>query len=498
MVRIDDNPYRILGVFTNASLKEITANKAKIARYANVGESVSFEADKDDMLPPVVRTEETVDKAFSNLTLPEEKLKHAFFWFTEGNDETWSSLMNHAVMAFIQEDDATAVNRIMSVIHNGDMRKDFVVSVCGDTFQISENVLTRMFMDALLEREGPIIVYRLIKENDAVEADVSYLRERIMEAPVNRIKSEIDKAKKVDPKDNEGSYAAGVALMNDTKADLELLKELRVEGDSMYQMQVDSLANQILQCAINYYNGDPKTQYLRVENSEKLLNYATSIAEGAALKERCRQNMEMLIDNKKHFAISSQHKSIFALLEKYDAQPRTIDEAIQLIKDCTPFLEEIKKIFGDNDPMYLSYSTLVAKKALVSMMKEGTNAYKKDDSGQRNVPRIKEALKAQWRGTLYLEQMDLERAFADTNLKNYKKGLIDMTKIYQGFDPNEPNRLFGELIQIKEERPSNQSDVPQNEPLTEEGEEDQRYRKVMIIGIVVAVVVGTLLSMVLF
>lgn len=296
-------------------------------------------------------------------------------------------------------------------------------------------------------------------------------------APVNHIKTEIEKAKKVDPKDNEGSLAAGMALMNDTKADLELLKELRVEGDSIYQTLVDSLAKQILQCAINYYNGDGSTQYLRVDNAEKLLNYASGIAEGSELKERCRKNMEVMANNKKHFAISANHKSLLAIQEKFKEQPRTNAEAIQLIQDCAPDLEAIKNILGADDPMYLSYSTLVAKNALITMMKEGTNAYKKDASGNRDIPRIKEALKAQWRGVSCLESMDLEAEFADTSLKNYKKGLVDMATIY---------------------KTPKQETVQQEKPLMEEEAEDQHLRKMMIIGIVVAVVAGILISMVIF
>ena len=95
--------------------------------------------------------------------------------------------------------------------------------------------------------------------------------------------------------------------------------------------------------------------------------------------------------------------------------------------------------------------------------------------------------------------MDLEAEFADTSLKNYKKGLVDMATIYKGYDPKDPNRLFGELIQEtpKQETPKIET-VQQEKPLAEEEVENQRLRKMMIVGIVVAVVVGILISMVIF
>ena len=89
------NPFRILGVFSNASLKEITANKTKLARYASVGKSVSFDADMNGLLPPVTRTTESVEKAFADLSLSQDKLKHAMLWFmkcTSYDEDAFSKL----------------------------------------------------------------------------------------------------------------------------------------------------------------------------------------------------------------------------------------------------------------------------------------------------------------------------------------------------------------------------------------------------------------------
>ena len=62
MNAIAHNPYRILGVFANASLREITANKTKLSRYASVGRSVSFDADLDGVLSPVDRSESNIER----------------------------------------------------------------------------------------------------------------------------------------------------------------------------------------------------------------------------------------------------------------------------------------------------------------------------------------------------------------------------------------------------------------------------------------------------
>ena len=136
MDRITNNPYRILGVFSNATIMEITANKTKRARFASVGKSVALDADMDSVLPPVDRSETSIEKAFADLSLPKDKLKHALFWFVKdtnfdemalghlnagdmgkakeilGKKETWSSLINLGVLAMVQGDYDTAVNHI--------------------------------------------------------------------------------------------------------------------------------------------------------------------------------------------------------------------------------------------------------------------------------------------------------------------------------------------------------------------------------------------------
>ena len=163
MENIVNNPYRILGVFSNASLKDITANKTKLARYASVGKSVSFDADLNSLLPPVERTEASVEKAFADLSLPQDKLKYALFWFVKDNTidemalghlnagnsdkaeelfekrENWSGLHNAGVLALIKGDDGKAISCLTKVIHISEYRLALVNAVCGDTYQIEES-----------------------------------------------------------------------------------------------------------------------------------------------------------------------------------------------------------------------------------------------------------------------------------------------------------------------------------------------------------------------
>lgn len=481
---IEKNPYRILGVFSNASLKEITANKTKLARYASVGKTLSFEADMDGVLPAVQRTEESVEKAFDDLSLPIDRLEHAFFWFAKGNSideialghinggniekavelldkkETWSSLLNRGVLAFIQEDDGLGIQKVAKVIHNvgGDYLRDFVASVCGDTFQITEKEVAHAFMDALLKRGDPVNIYCLVKANDAVAEDVYYLRKQIMEAPVNRIKAEIVKAKKICSRNAVEGYVAGKELMEDTKTDLELLKALREDNDPTYVMIADSLADQILQCGIDYANFYNSHGYYK-NNAEpndvcdrniELCSYALGIAEGLHEKERCQRNVNQSLKNKSSLApreLSPIYKGIKKIWDEYNDKPQTIAGAVQLIKDCTPMLVAVK---GMDEFRYHNWSTGVATKATCTLLQVVNEACTADDSGKHDIPRMKETVKEAWQAMQYLEQLDVDENGAEKR-KECKEILTKWIGYLDHYDSNYSACLFVDTQQNKQE-----------------------------------------------
>ena len=77
------NPFRILGVYANASIKDIKANEAKAKAFLNVGRDVTYPCDFNQLLSPIQRTAGMMASANSQLTLPNEKIKHALFWFVK-------------------------------------------------------------------------------------------------------------------------------------------------------------------------------------------------------------------------------------------------------------------------------------------------------------------------------------------------------------------------------------------------------------------------------
>ena len=82
-VKISNNPFRLLGVYANASIRDIKSNEAKANAFLAVGKDVSYPCDFNAFLSPIQRTREVLLSANSQLTLPNEKIRHALFWFVK-------------------------------------------------------------------------------------------------------------------------------------------------------------------------------------------------------------------------------------------------------------------------------------------------------------------------------------------------------------------------------------------------------------------------------
>ncbi|MDE0562024.1 hypothetical protein OU792_18660, partial [Algoriphagus sp. NF] len=80
MELIKNNPYRIAGILANATTKELEKQKGKIKAYTKVGKEIKSDFDFQ-ILGSIDRTEDSVNKAFSNIEQNQDRVNYALFWF---------------------------------------------------------------------------------------------------------------------------------------------------------------------------------------------------------------------------------------------------------------------------------------------------------------------------------------------------------------------------------------------------------------------------------
>ncbi len=455
---IRGNPYRFLGIYSNSPTKERVANSNRLKAFLKVGKTVDFLSDLSNLIPAPTRTIEELEQVGNSINLPKDQLKHALFWFIndssidaialeylqKGNSEkalelfekkeSFSSLINAGVLAFIQAKNGKAIASISKVIHNEEFRLSFVEKVCGSAFQISEEELSKIFIDELLNGIAIKQLMQLFEEYGTSEEDDNYLKEKAINEPIAAINNAILEARNVSKDNANIQYNAGVKLMTSTKSAIIEVKSLLGINDVKYQMLADNLAKQILQCGINYYNYADEEEEIEIDKAYKLQNYALSIAVGNLTKDRCKENVDILKKKKAELppiAVKEYDKVIRAELLKYQTLPNLIKYAIDLIKKCAPHLMSIKEELGSTNSYYLELSTLIVKAALYKIIKEFNSVNNKDIQikllldREGTIRKVRSVFTEAWTATLYMDKLDMKPDFRRDRYAQNRSSLQD-------------------------------------------------------------------------
>ena len=443
--KLVSNPFRILGVYSNARPAEIVSNCDDMEAYLSIGQSVSFDLDLNNIMPEVERSVDSVSIAKKQINLPLDKLKYALFWFVKDSSSThalnylkngdfananavfeiedaFSTCINQAVMAMLQEDLGTAISYTTDMIHNDELRNSFVSAICGSTFLISEDEMAHLYIDTLLDESNASDLMDLFQEYGTSEGDDDYLKEKAIGEPISRINAEIAKAKAVKRNDADANYNAGIGLMNNTKNDLEVVNNLSGISDMKYQILANDLANTILQCSINFFNDSEDDG--RIEKALALMEYAGSIALGRIIKERC---------------IDTAVKANIVFVEEGE---HTVDKAISFMKSCRCQIIAIKEwleVEGSLRDYYINVSTQVVNVALSTVIEdfnhisEQVSPLMNNEATRSNaISRIVELLKNTWKAFLMMECFEMESQFKVERFATNKDAIANIIRNFGG------------------------------------------------------------------
>lgn len=436
---INNNPYRLLGVFANSPIKERVANEGKLKAFLKVGKQVSFPLDLTQYIPPITRTVDTPTEAEAKLTLPVEQIKYAQFWFIKSTpldnvafNHLFAGDMDKAIEIWNKRDDASSLqNRIVCYLIRNDYRlacalaeplyhvysKEFVEYIVGAGSNVPKN-LDFNFLDVLCNEVGSKTILNSVSDSNWKK----HISAKSITPIIIRLQSAIDTAKASRGKGPNARYEAGIKLMNSTKGDLALLKTFISTNDLQYKMIADKLGVEILQCGIDYFNDSddqdaaPKAMILQ--------QYALSIVVGQMAKDRCQENVKIL----KRIIASLPPKEVFVEdrairneLESFSKKPSRISNAITLLRNTKSHLVSIRQKLGVNNSYYLKLSTLVVSNALGDIIEE-VNAVQNDhDISIRlqlglaltdyQINQIKSTLQAAWNATKMMDYFDMESDF---------------------------------------------------------------------------------------
>lgn len=448
---IEQNPYRILGLYANCSAKDKAANVAKCKAFLKVGKSVEFPLDALP-LPTVQRTEEVVLNAESALALPQDQLRYAQFWFVkatplddlafgylaQGDMEKacsyWekqanvSSWQNRMLCALIDKDYARALNCAESLYEF--CGEDFAELILDATQRHLAADLGFAFLDTLATEIGVNTLMPYLT-NPTWQA---HLQKQAVQPILDRLQAAIAVAKAVPSKEADKNLAAGTLLMNSTKKDLKLLRSFLPKTDLQYQTIADKLGLQILQNGINYFN--ETDEFMAPRKALVLQKYALSIVMGKMAKERCQKNVDIIQKQAQDLPpeeVAQEAQAILQHLHTFLQQPDEIKYAIQLLNNTQPLLLQIKAKLGASNAFYLNLSTRIVNNALGNLITEVNKAIHKDEQYSFYTTDLKNTVRAAWDATVLMETFDMEADFKnDRFLKN--RNLLN--SLYQRLNSN--------------------------------------------------------------
>lgn len=448
---IQNNPYRVLGLYANSPTKERMANFNRLKAFVSVGKSMTFPLDLPSLLPSLARVTETLSEADARLALPREQLHYAQFWFLkvspvddialnhlmEGNmanavaiwekKEDVSSLQNRMVCALIREDYGAALACADKLYPH--YSPAFAALVLGKDCTVQLENLEYDFLDTLCEG---VEACRLLAALPG-ERWRQYVGDKTVKPLLDSLYSAIETAKASRGKTAEECFAAGTKLMNDTREPLKQLASLLSPSDLQYGMLADKLGLEILQCGIDFYN-DSKNEEV-APRAMTLQSYAQSVVVGDMARQRCQENMDILqeiIDALPPAEVTFEHKAIKEEIQKFSAEPDEIQYSITLLNDTRSWLLTINQKLGANHPCYLRISTEVVRNALHKVVEEVNSyaplismiiEYKGTVAEKVLLDTLKSVLKKAWKAIELMDSFDIELDFKENHYDKQRTAL---------------------------------------------------------------------------
>ena len=412
---LQNNPYRLLGVYSNSPTKERLANHNRMKAFLKVGKPVSFPLDLPQYLTSINRTETSVVEAEALLTLPKDQILYAQFWFVKATpldevafkhllsgeidkaEEIWqkkecaSSLQNLIVCSLMRNKYDFAIMCAEVLYGNTQYLNQFVSTIIGTGGNFDVSNLAFSFLDILCDEIGASKLLPFITNSSWKE----HIGEKAVKPLVDSIQEAINIAQKTKGKGSSARLKAGETLRKNTRNAILQLKGFLSTKDLQYQMIADKLGLEILQCGIDYFNNSEEPD--AAHKAMSLQKYAKSIAVGQMAKDRCKENVDILqkiIDNLPPSEVFVEDRAIKEELRKYCQLPDKICHAVTLLKKTRPYLLSIKQKMGADNAYYLKITTQVIGNALHNIIEEVNEAQKYDPAKERR------RMTKEWEGSI--------------------------------------------------------------------------------------------------
>jgi len=338
---INNNPYRVLGLLAGATAKEQNRQTSRLKKFIEAEQELPTDDFSFPVIGDLTRTIESIEDAASKLNLDKDKIFAALFWFWNGNPitdevafealkegnideayEIWDKLITETkedgsrYWKIVTEKNASAFHNCFVVnisktngnIHNAiagnlyflesEFSQKFVSNIADNTYKTNSKELQINFLNNVIQeiekRSINLTLDKFVSIINAVtfSAKADFLKS-ISQKITSNISAKIETTRKKCTANKANTAKAGEELYQQTKNDLEQLKTVVGAQDFAYSNIADKVANEILQCSIEFFN---HSQDINANNdyaniAVKLGKLAENIVIGSVVKDRIKENV---------------------------------------------------------------------------------------------------------------------------------------------------------------------------------------------------------------
>lgn len=493
MQSLRENPFRLLGLLSSSSSREIDSRSKKLRQYLEAG--VEPNVTPDYYCPtlgrkPMRRLPESIEQVRGMLTLDQDKLLYALLWFVQMNEVTDPVALEALAQGNLAEAERiwrqqvytadgslrTITDRNSSAYHNlsvyllcSAQRGDIVTGVKLGLMALEQGSVLSFLQEKLgipsmsLQDVELLYLNRLISDiqkrprgglpqlmdllgHQEYTAKNTLMVSYALEA-VKTLEETIERSVHQSKTVAGAGLAEGEKLLREGGEMLQQIAVSLPKNDPKYERASNALAKGVKSCGEEYFEDcseqDDFASQRLLELYRKTQTFACSDFVHTELCKKIEKLEEWIREAPQRKAEAKVKEEVDRLSELSDRMlrfdPDTIPRVEKFVAASEVLLLRIKRVLGDDSPVYRKYSTLVAMvamKSLVAIVNEAQadliQSFESYGAGtlktKRAADQLKAVLSGAWKLTILLESFGLDGDYRNGAFKKNKEVLKDLCK----------------------------------------------------------------------
>ena len=328
--RIQNSPFRVMGVFTNDSADILSSNHSRMKAFSAIGKDVAFSQDMVSVFGTKPnRHADALATSISAISSPEDRLRYGMFWFMnitatdakalaalarDGNllearqmweegEQNMSSLQNQLMCCLLKDPRSYSKALQLAWSLYTKYGHEFILTVSNGFNAITpDNLMPTFLAEIVKASDGKFMWWNKAIKRSCNETLSHLWSEAKAALHISKLQHALNVAKTTEILATQDNYDIAVRLMQQAEPHLKALKELKEEHPllfSRYATIADAVCEEVLNREIHYYNHsgwfvDKTDHVLTLERF--CYRYAATIR----FKDRCKLNINITMGRKEN------------------------------------------------------------------------------------------------------------------------------------------------------------------------------------------------------